>query len=168
MIEDFKNLSKEELLKIIEIYSKNWLAHDGCWFLSIEEKYGIDIAIELDKKSWERFSPIEAKRIMKTFNIESNGGLKSLEKSLKYRLYSGINKQEIEWIDNNTLIFRMIDCRVQHSRISKNLEPFPCKQVGIIEYSKFASTIDKRIKTECISCPPDPVKNYYCAWQFVI
>ena len=33
-----KNLdaySKEELIKIIEIYSKNWLAMDGVWFQSI-------------------------------------------------------------------------------------------------------------------------------------
>lgn len=29
-----KNLSREELLKLIEVYAKNWLAHDGCWFLA--------------------------------------------------------------------------------------------------------------------------------------
>ena len=28
-IEQIAGLSKEELLKLIEIYAKNWLAHDG-------------------------------------------------------------------------------------------------------------------------------------------
>lgn len=29
-------LSKEQLLELIELYAKNWLAHDGVWFQSIE------------------------------------------------------------------------------------------------------------------------------------
>ena len=29
-------LSKEELLSLLEIYAKNWLAMDGYWFQSIE------------------------------------------------------------------------------------------------------------------------------------
>ena len=28
--------TKEELIDLIEIYSKNWLAMDGVWFQSIE------------------------------------------------------------------------------------------------------------------------------------
>lgn len=32
-------LSKEQLLELIELYAKNWLAHDGVWFQSIERKF---------------------------------------------------------------------------------------------------------------------------------
>jgi hypothetical protein len=31
------SLSKEELIKLIEVYSKNWLAMDGVWFQSVEK-----------------------------------------------------------------------------------------------------------------------------------
>ena len=34
-------LSKEQLLERIELYAKNWLAHDGVWFQSIEGKFGM-------------------------------------------------------------------------------------------------------------------------------
>ena len=34
-------LSKEQLLELIELYAKNWLAHDGVWFQSIERKFGM-------------------------------------------------------------------------------------------------------------------------------
>jgi len=35
------------------------------------------------------------------------------------------------------------------------------------EYAYFAHTIDPRIRTTVISCPPDPHPDeYYCAWQF--
>lgn len=38
------SLTKEELIKLIEAYSKNWLAMDGVWFQSIERKFGMDEA----------------------------------------------------------------------------------------------------------------------------
>ncbi len=167
-MERFKKFNKSDLLKLIEVYAKNWLAHDGCWFLAVEEKFGIDTAIELDKRSWERFAVSEAKRIMRAFNIQQNGGLKALEKALSLRLYSAINLQEIKWINDNELIFSMIECRVQKTRRDKNLEDFPCKPVGIVEFSRFASTIDPKIRTECISCPPDPVLKHFCSWRFTI
>ena len=39
-VERIEDLSKEELLELNKIYAKNWLAHDGLWFQSIEEKHG--------------------------------------------------------------------------------------------------------------------------------
>jgi len=167
-MEALENLSKEELLKLIQVYAKNWLAHDGCWFLAAEEKHGMDTAIELDTKSWERFAVSEAKRIMSEFNIPVNGGLKALEKAFQYRLYASINKQEIEWVNEKKMIFKMIECRVQKLRRQKNLPDFPCKSVGIVEFTNFAKTIDPRIKTKCISCPPDKVTDFYCGWEFSI
>lgn len=53
-MKNFEELSKEELLKVINVYSKNWLAHDGCWFLAAEEKFGMETAIELDEKSKDK------------------------------------------------------------------------------------------------------------------
>ena len=163
-----QNLSHQELLKLIEVYAKNWLAHDGCWFLAAEEKYGMDLAIELDRKSWERFAVAEARRIMKVFNIESNGGLKALEKAFKYRLYSAINSQKVEWINEKTMTFKMVECRVQKTRRQKSLPDFPCKSVGIVEFEQFAKTVDSRIKTSCIACPPEPVGEFYCCWKFTL
>jgi hypothetical protein len=63
----------------------------------------------------------------------------------------------------------MNDCRVQSARKRKGLSDFPCKQVGLREYSLFAKTIDPRIKTKCIACPPDEhPENYWCAWEFTL
>jgi Family of unknown function (DUF6125) len=44
----FEMMGREELLRALEMFAKNWLAHDGCWFLAAEERFGIDTAIELD------------------------------------------------------------------------------------------------------------------------
>ena len=37
-----EKMERSELIQLIEIYSKNWLAMDGVWFQSVERKYGID------------------------------------------------------------------------------------------------------------------------------
>lgn len=43
--EMLEKLSKEELIRLIEGYSKNWLAMDGVWFQSVERKFGMDEAM---------------------------------------------------------------------------------------------------------------------------
>lgn len=131
-MELIQNLSRDELLKLIEVYAKNWLAHDGCWFLAAEEKYDLDTAMELDTKSWERFAVSEARRIMKAFDIPQNGGLKALEKAFQYRLYAAINQQKIEWVDDHTIIFRMIECRVQKTRRQKNYRISPVNRWALL------------------------------------
>jgi len=162
------DLSREDLLRLLDVYAKNWLAHDGCWFLALEERFGIETAIEMDIRSWERFSEAEARRIMETFGIPENGGLAALEQALGYRLYARLNRQEVLWTDDGALEFQMTDCRVQSARRRKGLPDFPCKPVGLMEYTVFARAVDPRIVTTCLVCPPDDTGDIFCRWRFTL
>ena len=64
-----KDMSKAELLTLLGDAAKNWLAHDGLWFLEVERESGIETAMKLDRQAWERFTVIEAKRIMERLNV---------------------------------------------------------------------------------------------------
>jgi hypothetical protein len=162
-------MTREELLRALEAFAKNWLAHDGCWFLAAEERFGMEAAIELDARAWERFAAVEAQRIMATFALPQNGGLACLEKALGLRMYALINAQRAEWsADGRRLRFSMDVCRVQEARRRKGLPDFPCKSVGTVEFATFARTIDPRIRTGCLHCPPDPAAGEYCAWEFTL
>ena len=165
---ELSQMSREELVRLAEVYARNWLAHDGFWFLAAEERLGMESAMDLDRESWRRFSPVEAKRIMEAFAIPAGGGLQALERALCYRLYAMINRQQAVWTRDGALEFRMIECRVQAARRRKGLPDFPCKSVGIVEYAEFAAAIDPRIRTECLSCPPDPAGDCYCSWRFTL
>lgn len=170
MDRDFlKRLSKDALIDLLEDAAKNWLAHDGLWFLAAEERFDMETAIALDRWAWERFTVIEAQRIMRRLNLEPGGGLPALKKALRYRLYAHVNVQEILEIDEHAILFRMNECRVQAARRRKGLADFPCKPVGLVEYANFARTIDPRIHTRCVACPPDPhPETYWCAWEFAL
>ena len=165
----FDGMSREQLLKALEMFAKNWLAHDGCWFLAAEERHGIEEAIALDTGSWARFAAAEARRIAATFALSPPGGLTALEQALGLRMYAMINAQRIAWSeDHRTLRFFMDVCRVQETRRRKGLPDFPCKSVGTVEFETFARTIDPRIRTRCLHCPPDAPEGKYCAWEFTI
>lgn len=164
---DLKKLSREELENLLVDFAKRWLAHDGLWFQQVEKAHGLEEAIRLDVGAWEKFTEIEAKRILEFLGREAGGGLETLKEALHYRLYSFVNKQEIVEVDEQTIIFRMNDCRVQSARRRKQMAEFPCKPVGLVEYSGFAKAIDPRIKTRCLYCPPDEhPEGSFCAWEF--
>ena len=43
------------------------------------------------------------------------------------------------------------------------------KLLRLVEYGEFATAIDERIRTRCITCPPeDHPEEYYCGWEFRI
>lgn len=166
---DLKYLSRETLEGMLLDFAKNWLAHDGLWFQAVEREFGMEAAIKLDTDTWERFTRLEAKRIMARHGIEENGGLEALKKALGFRLYAVLNEQTITEEKEDSFVFKMVDCRVQSARKRKNMPLFSCKAVGIAEYSGFAEAVDPRIKTECIACPPDgEERDFYCGWRFFI
>ncbi len=165
---DLDELSREDLVTLVKIYARSWLAHDGCWFLAVEERLGLQEAIALDGASWARFAPAEARRIMEAFRIPHGGGLWSLRRALAFRLYATINRQECQPVDDHLMRFRMLECRVQATREQKGLSAFPCRSVGVVEYTEFARAVDPRIQTRCVHAPPDPVSGAYCEWEFIL
>ncbi|MGK2906744.1 MAG: DUF6125 family protein [Desulfuromonadales bacterium] len=164
-----QGLSKAELITIIVDDAKNWLAHDGLWFQAVDQMYGMETAIEIDRMAWKHFTVVEARRIMTRLGLEPGGGIPALVECLKHRMYARLNLQEAIEVTDSRAVFRMVDCRVQSTRKRKGLPDFPCKTVGIVEYAGFAKTIDPRIETRCIACPPDPhPEEFWCAWEFVL
>lgn len=166
---NIEELTREQLLELLSDMAKRWLAHDGFWFQAVERHHGMEEAIRLDAEAWYGMTRNEAGRILRFMGESGGGGLAQLEQALGLRLYALLNEQESEWESERSLVFRMRTCRVQEARRRKGLPDFPCKNVGIVEYSGFAEAVDPRIRTEVIACPPDEgPRDYACAWRFTI
>jgi len=162
-------LPEGKLEEMKEAVAANWLANDGVWFQAVEFSRGMFDAKRCNDSSWAQFSPFEARSIKQLLNLGAQPGLDGLKQALEYRLYATINKQSIVEESETSFVFQMNECRVQVARKRKGLEDYPCKSGGLIEYTSFAETIDPRIKTECIACPPDPhPAEYFCVWRFMI
>ncbi|MFC1904738.1 DUF6125 family protein [Chloroflexota bacterium] len=162
------NMPREKLETLIDAMSINWLANDGVWFQAVENRQHMYTAKRCNDSCWTRYSPLEASMNKACLHIPEQGGLAGLEEALGFRIYARINEQTIER-DGEALVFRMVKCRVQEARKRKSLPDYPCKSGGLVEYGAFARTIDSRIKTECLGCPPDEhPEDWACAWRFCL
>jgi hypothetical protein len=159
--------SYEKLDQLKEGLAVNWLVNDGVWFQAVEFTRGMNDAKRCNDSCWGQFSPFEAWSIKKFLDLPEHCGLGGLKKALQFRLYATINTQSITDETADSFMFRMNECRVQSARKRKGLDDYPCKSGGLVEYTTFAESIDPRIKTECIGCPPDEhPEEWYCAWRF--
>jgi hypothetical protein len=162
------DMEKEKLINLINAMSANWLTNDGVWFRAVEDSHDMYTSKRCNDTCWTRYSPVEASIIKSFLHLPEQSGLDGLEQALKFRLYANINEQTIER-SGDELILCMVKCLVQKTRGSQGLPDYPCKSAGIVEFQTFARTIDSRITTECISCPPDEhPKEWLCAWRFHI
>ena len=163
------DMSKESLTELLDSIAVNWLANDGVWFQAVEFESGMNDAKRCNDSCWAHFSPFEAWSIKKYLDLPQHPGLEGLKKALGFRLYARINTQSFIDEGTDSLVFQMNQCRVQYARKRKGLDDYPCKSGGMVEYTYFARSIDPRIKTECIGCPPDDHPDeWYCAWRFKI
>ncbi len=162
-------MDDDKLTSLIEAVAKNWLVNDGVWFQTVEFSRGMNDAKRFNDSSWAQFSPYEAHAIKKLLGLGEKPGLDGLKKALGFRMYSLINTQSIVDETEKSFVFQMNECRVQVARKRKNLDDYPCKSGGLVEYEYFATAIDPRIKTECLGCPPDAHPNeWFCAWRFTL
>lgn len=155
------------LLALKDRLAKNWLVNDGIWFQALEGSEGMNDAKRCNDSCWAQFSPVEAQAIKKLLGLGDHSGLAGLKRALGFRVYESINRQSIVDETPDSFVFQMNRCRVQDARKRKGLADYPCKSGGLVEYAYFARTIDKRITTECLGCPPDAHPDeWYCAWKF--
>jgi hypothetical protein len=160
---------QEDVSQALTDAAKNWVAMDGLWFQAVEQAYGMDAALAMDRMVWEQFAVIEAQRIKERLALPEKGGLDALEIALNNRLVSLLNELEILRPEEKTLIVTLKTCRVQTARNRKGLPEFPCRSIGLVEFPVFARTIDPRIMTTCLSCPPETLPGTpYCSWKFTL
>jgi hypothetical protein len=160
---------QEDVSQALTDAAKNWVAMDGLWFQAVEQAYGMDAALAMDRMVWEQFAVIEAQRIKKRLALPEKGGLDALEIALNNRLVSLLNELEIIRPEEKTLIITLKTCRVQAARERKGLPLFPCRSIGLVEFPVFARGIDTRIMTTCLSCPPETLPGTpYCSWKFTL
>lgn len=143
-------------------------AVDGLYYLGIEEKYGTEVATEIDRKVWEVMGKIEARRIKKLFDI-SGSDIKALHQALRYSGWClDLEDKQIE-LSEGKMILRNVRCRVQNTRLKKGLSEFGCKPVRMGFLRSFAKEINPDIELNCKVCPPDDhPDDLWCEWEFVL
>ncbi len=121
-------LGLEELLELMR-YS--FLRLDGAWFMASVEKLGLETATELDVKAWEMFSERLGKKIASITKMKGDFS-KTVPKLMKIQHTLMNMNTEIEVINENTMIHRVLECEVW--RMVKKVwtqDAIPCHKVTL-------------------------------------
>ena len=163
---DYSDLSKQTLVELIRMFSKNLLTIDGLWFINVEEKFGLDVAVEIDTMVWGRYGVTEARRIKKVMNITEDG-IPAIANALNFQVWIHGMEYEFHEVTEKSVVFNVTSCTPQKARVRDKRGEFPCKPVEVAFFKNFAETIDPRLKMSCLVCPPDNhPEDLWCSWKF--
>jgi len=165
-IELLSQITKEKIPEYIFMQLRNLWAVDGLYFLGIEERYGTDVATEIDANVWAVMGKIEARKLKEFLGITSTD-IPSLMNALQNTTWAlDLEDKEIV-IQKDHAVVRNVRCRVQNTRKSKGLKEFGCKPVRFGFLKAFAKEFNPDIVVNCVVCPPDKhPENLWCQWEF--
>ena len=153
--------------KLVEFCSRSAYTLDGLWFTLVEERFGLDAALEIDEEVWRRLCLVQARRIQKYFPVDEGSSMRNLLKVIELDPLWTIFKPKVVELTDSRAVLRFTDCPPQKARIRDGRGEFPCKPVGIAFLNSYAEVIDPKIKVSCLTCPPDAhPTQYWCEWQF--
>jgi len=161
-----EKLPRKTLIELAKMYSRNWQSLDGNWFGLVESEFGLETALRLDLKSWEKQAVLEAQRIKKVLELDK-GGLPSVLTVLSFMTWQLASPLfEIEEESPEKVVFCYPHCAIHESRTKQGKPVFPCKTMKLGLLSNIASVVEPRAQVRCLNCPPDPhQEGFWCKWE---
>lgn len=161
-----ERLPKKTLVELARTYARNWQTLDGLWFQNVESEYGLEAAVRLDLRNWEKQASIEAERLKKVLQLREGGlyGILTILSFMSWQLVSPIF--EIEEESPGKIVFYYSRCPIQESRKKQGKALFPCKTMKLTLLSQVAKVVEPRAEVSCVACPPDPhPSEFWCKWE---
>ncbi len=166
---EFEAMSRQTLIKLARVYSRNWQTLDGNWFSVVEAECGLETAARLDLVNWEKQSVLEAKRLVSALEIE----IGSLDATLRVlSLMSWQLTSPLFVVESQTsaaVVFHWNRCAVQESRERQNKPVFECGRMKLTLLRGIASVTAPRAVVTCLAAPPGPKPDgCWCRWRIEI
>ena len=131
-------------------------AVDGLWCMKVEEKYGFDVALDIDNEVWKVFPKIQARKLKELTGL--GNGIEALYECLttKMRL-EGYSFKAEKLGDDGAFRITIDDCSWHNTMASvgrKHLSARVGNKICTTEFSVWASEFGKDIQfeQECRIC----------------
>lgn len=110
---------------------------NGLWFTNVEDRFGIEVAVEPDLHMWRVRAGVETKRLLEIFG-KGEKSPRDVLKLIDVMNFSNIFTFEMESVDS------------EEARLKQGRGEYPCKEVGIACYEAPIKMISPEIELKCI------------------
>jgi hypothetical protein len=165
--ERFSQLSKEQLIDVIDMLQKNWWNLQNNYILHINKDYGEEAAVKADANCFPANAKVQMYRLKKMFNLKND--LKSLMDAMVLSTIWTNGDYELRILDDKAFRITVTHCHQQVRRLEEGLGEIGCKPAGIAICEAAAEVIVPGAEVKCLTCPPDVhPKDVWCDWEFRI
>jgi len=141
-LRELGDLSKEEILGLIQDALRDTISHSALWFRAAEDELGMDEAIGLDDAAWADSFPLQSKRLCQQLGWEETGSMPDFLMGLgKDGLIGVLEDLAKNWLTNDGVWFRSVET-AHGMALAKKLNDEAWKRFTVIE----AKRIMKRLK----------------------
>lgn len=136
--------------QVAEFFHRSYTSVDGLWFVKVEEKYGFDVALDIDNEVWKVMPKIQARKLKSMANLDK--GMEALFECLTTKLMLEGFVFDTEKIHpGNGFRIIITDCpwhnlliKAKREALSERIGTLICKT----EYEVWASEFGEDIKFE--------------------
>ncbi len=167
-LEDF---SREALVRLWQAAGKLYVGLDGLWYSLIRERFGEDMARELDAEVWRRETPLEVGRVRNALNIWGDDIASVLKFVQTDPGTAAIFPEfECELKDKNhgvLTIKRCLGLEYYERHGETEMQKHACEVLDVEGFQAAADLFNPKIKVRALKLPPRKSREEIaCQWEF--
>ncbi|MFC1943960.1 DUF6125 family protein [Chloroflexota bacterium] len=169
----YEYLSKETLIKLLVEFGRAFIAIDGFWYTLIENRFGLDLANELDSEIWEKIvPPWTTPHTMRLLNI-SGDNVETLFKVMQNLPDATLDLYEYEHDLKNPnhgifTVYRCPGLSFFERKRPERILPV-CVELEPRCIRSYAAQINPDIKVDILKLPPRKSEDEIaCQWEFTL
>jgi len=165
-----QDFSKDAVVQLFHTAARLYLGIDGVWNSVVRERFGKQVALDLEKEVWKRATSTEIGRVMRTMNIQGDD-VATVFKVLQCDPGTlGVWDMDFELKNKNHGILTVKSCRpLQYFERHEDVEAqrYTCEVIEVQGMEETAAPINPRIKVTPLKLPPRKSKDESaCQWEF--
>ncbi len=165
-----ENCSRETLIALVAAYAQLYLVLDGCWYLSVKQRFGDEQAIDIDLQVWDKQVRKETEKLAKLMDFRNRDVVSLMELSALIPSAAGAQGY-IETENRNDCTLNITYCPIVKTleKEGKGREKTECEVICRRIMTNMALTFNPGIELKSIKLPPRQNQDdIYCRWQFIL
>jgi hypothetical protein len=163
-----ENCSRETLIALVAAYAQLYLVLDGCWYLSVKQRFGDEQVVDIDLQVWDKQVRREVDKLAKLMDFRNRDVVSLMELSALIPSAAGANGY-IEIENRNDCTLNITYCPIVKTleKEGEGREKTECEIICRRIMTNMALTFNPSIELKSIKLPPRQNQDeIYCQWQF--